>query len=206
MEDRKFVGASQTTKYADGTIVEVPTRIGNQGDMIVTTLHGDLYEAAERGCLFQAANQAAVTTTVALATTYTGLCVSNPAGSGVKLLMRRASWAFSVAPAGIAPVAIGGGWAAAGVVTHTTPLSVYNMKIGGTETSRAYADGAATIVGTPRVIMPIVGGFTAGALFGTSPSVVDLGGFPVLPGGYVFIYTLTVGVGLGGMIWEEVPL
>lgn len=182
-------------------------RVGNQNDALVSQLHGSMYEQALRGNMFYAASQAATTTTVALATTYTGLCLSNPAGNSKNLIPRQVSAALSVAPAGIAPMGIGGGYAVAGVVTHTTPLTRYSTVLGSGTSSTGLADGAATLVGTPTVIMPFLGGFTAAALFATSPAILDLNGSIVIPpGGYVFIYTLTVAVGLFGITWEEVPI
>jgi hypothetical protein len=52
-------------------------RQGRTGEAIVSQLNGAYYERAGRGGIFTVANQAAVTTTIALATTYTGLCLTN---------------------------------------------------------------------------------------------------------------------------------
>ena len=180
-------------------------RIGPQNDSIASLLHGEMTEVARTKRMFHAASQAATTTTIALATTYTGLCLSNPASNTKDLIPRILSVALSVAPAGIAPMALGGGMTVAGVVTHTTPLSTFNNVLGDGGAATGLADGAATLPAAPRVIMPILGGFTAGALFGTSPAIVNIGGGIIIPpGGYVFVYTLTVAVGLFGIWWEEV--
>ncbi len=66
----------------EGVLTEVE-RIGRQLDRIVSQLHGPLYEFAGRGQMFNACSQAATTSTIALATTYTGLCLSNPAHCNV---------------------------------------------------------------------------------------------------------------------------
>ncbi len=205
-DDVKLPGAATGLKTPDGTVSNIE-RIGNQNDRIVSQLHGKMYEQCLRLNLFGAASQAATTTTIALATTYTGLCLSNPAGNTKNLVPRQVMAALSVAPAGIAPMAVGGGYAAAGVVTHTTPLTTYCMKLGNGQAATGLADAAATLVGTPRVIMPFLGGFTAAALFATTPAIMDLEGSIIIPpGAYVFVYTLTVAVGLFGITWEEVPV
>jgi len=198
-------GSPSGLKHPDG-VATLLARIGPQGDRMVSQLHGKLYEQAQRQQLFFAASQAATTTTIALATTYTGLCLSNPAGNTKKLAVRQVGIALSVAPAGIAAIGLGGGYAAAGVVTHTTALTTYCTDIGNGAAATGLADGAATLVGTPLVIMPIIGGFTAGALY-SHGGVVDMEGAIVLnPGAYCFIYTLTVVVGFFGITWEEMPV
>ncbi|KKL21121.1 hypothetical protein LCGC14_2448610, partial [marine sediment metagenome] len=111
-------GAATGLDTPDGIVTSLK-RVGNQNDRIVSQLHGKMYEQALRLNIFHAASQAATTTTIALAATYTGLCLSNPAGNTKNLVPRQVSVALSVAPAGIAPMAIGGGYVAAGVVTHT---------------------------------------------------------------------------------------
>lgn len=180
-------------------------RLTKDGGLVTQDGHARYQEAVLRGNVFWAANQAAVTTTVALATTYTGLCLSNPAGSGRNLILLSASWMWSVAPVAIASVHIGVGYSTAGIVAHTTPLSVYSNIIGGGAASVAKADGAATLVGTPAYALGLVGGFTAGALPAQPSAYFDIGGLLVLPpGAYAFIATLTVSVGFGFMSWEEV--
>jgi hypothetical protein len=195
-------------KNPDGVATSI-ARIGNQLDRITSDLHGNLYEAALRGNLFHASSQAATTTTIALATAYTGFCLSNPAASAKNLEIRRVGVALTVAPAGIASISLAGGWLAAGVTAHTTPLVVYDNILANALSSVAVAkaDGAATLVGTPRDIMQLMGGFTAGALPAFGGGTFDIaGGIIVPPGGYVFVETLTVTVGMFSMWWSEWPI
>lgn len=199
-----MAGGPSGLNQPDGVRGEI-LRIGKQMDLIVTQLHGELHELASRGLLFYAASQAATTTTIALATTYTGLCLSNPAGNTKNLTPRMLGVALSVAPAGIATIALGGGYAAAGVVTHTTALTPGNCQLGNSDAPTAKADGAATLVGTPVVMMPLENGFTAGALY-PGRGTFNLAGAPsIKPGGYIFVYTLTVAIGLFGVWWTEEP-
>jgi len=167
---------------------------------------GKYTDASRRGNLYIAATTGAVTTSVALTTTYLGLCISNPAGSGKVLSMLGARFALSVAPAAIASLHLIGGYSAAGVVTHTTPLaapSIQNCKIGASSTSVAKADAAATTV-NPYYLLPLASGFTAGALPGGSGEWQPLDGmFTLVPGAWIAIGTLTAAVGFGGFVWEE---
>jgi hypothetical protein len=114
-------------------------------------------------------------------------------------------FALSVAPVGIATIALGGGMTAAGVATHTTPLTTFNCKLGDATASTGLADAACTLPAGPRVIMPLANGFTAGALY-AGRGVFNLGGgICIPPGGYVFVYTLTVAIGFFGIWWAEFP-
>ena len=182
------------------------TRIGQQLDQITGQLHGRLWELSYRGQLYFACSQAATTTTIALDTTYTGLCLSNPAASGKVLEVHRVGVALSVAPVAEATISLAGGYAAAGVTTHTTPLTVYSTKLGTSAAAAvAKADGAATIVGTPLDIMPLMGAGAAGEEI-PMPGYFNIDGAVCIPaGGYVFIESLTVVVGFFGIWWSEWP-
>ena len=180
-------------------------RQGRGGEMIVSQLNGPYYERASRGGIFTVANQGAVTTTVALATTYTGLCISNDEGSNVNLVLLRAGFGLSVAPAAIPNTGLMGGL---GAVTHTTPIaaaSIRSTKISaGGPQSTTKVDGAATIP-TPTLLELFSGANTSAAL-PDSPHLagVDLGGRYVLPPGtFAAIYTLAVSVGFAFFTWSE---
>jgi hypothetical protein len=195
-------------KYSDGADVGIE-RLGNQGDQLVSMLHGYMHETSQAYNLYWAASQAATTWSVALATTHTGFCLSNPAGSGKLVVPRFVGFALSAAPVAIASVHVGGGYLAAGVTVHTTPLTVYSSRIGdpSAPTAAAKADGAATLVGTPLYILPIQGGFTAAALPGVTTPFGDLhGAVQLIPGAYCFVAALTAAVGFACMFWEEVTL
>ena len=192
------------TVGADSAVI--PIRSGNLGEIMVGKIHGDLYEQAYRGKSFFAASQAATTWSVALNTTHTGFVLSNRAGSGVYLVPNLASFALSVAPAAIAHIGIFTGYDSGGIITHTTPLSTLNCFLGRGR-GVGLADGAATLVGTPAWTLPAMGGFTAGALHGTTPQVLNLHGqFIIPPGGYMGIGALTAVIGFAGMTWEEVEI
>lgn len=189
---------------SNGTTGEA--RAGERSEMIVGMVGGKYYEAASRGKLFIAASQAEDTWSVALHQTHTGLVVSNPRNSTVNLIMCRASFGYGTAPAGEAPITLFQGYDAAAEVTHTNPITVYNCIIGGTH-GVANADDSATLPTAPTNLETICGGFTAGALPDSSPSIVDLdGAWIVPPGGYFGISALTVALGLGSLMWEEIEI
>lgn len=202
----KLPGAATGLKTPDGIEPSIE-RVGNQNDLIVSQLHGKMYEQSLRLNMFFGANQAEVTTTVGLATTYTGLCLSNPAGNTKNLIPRQLGITITTAPAAPSVLAVGGGYVLAGVVTHTTPLVAYSTMLGNGQAATAKIDAAATLVGTPLVILPMGSGFTAAALYATTPIIADLEGSIIIPpGGYVFVFTDTVIVGYLGITWEEVPV
>lgn len=187
---------------ADGSLVQA--RAGKTGELITGIAHGNLFESASRKKIFFAANQTPATWTVGITTTYTGLVVSNPAGSNVNLSMLKASFALSAAPVAVAEIGLFGGFIAAGLVTHTTPVAPACTYLGGT-TGSGLADAAATLPAGSVLLLPLMGGFTAATLPSVNPAVIDLdGSFIVPPGGWFGICALTAVVGFGGILWEEV--
>lgn len=176
------------------------------GGQVIQQLHGRYYEQGYRGNVFSAANQAAQAVSAALATTYTGILLYNPPGSGVNLVPLKVKFALSVAPVAVATIGLLGGWAATGGVTaQTTKLNTQSSNIGNTGGSKGIALSAATIV-TPTWIKQLYDGFTAAALPAPTPPVDLEGMIQIAPGGFLGIGALTAITGLGSIFWEEVPL
>lgn len=194
----------QATAAADGTPLIL--RTGRTGEAIVSELHGRYYEQMSRGRMFSAANQAAQAVSVALATTYTGLLLYNPLGSGKILVPNKWKYALSVAPAGIATQGLLCGWAATGGVSaQTTKLAVQNNQIGNGAPGVGIALSAATIV-TPTWLQELTDGFTAAALPAPTVPIDTEGLYGILPGGFIGIGALTAITGLGSVSWEEVDM
>lgn len=193
--------------YSDGA--QARLRQGKGGDLIVSDLMPRHYELASRGLIWSASNVAAQAVSVALTTTYTGLCVSNPAGNTKNLVMLGAQYALSVAPAAIASLHLIAGYSSAGIVTHTTPLAAPGIQstfINGNANATAKVDSAATVV-NPYYLVGLGSGFTAAALYGTTPLWIDLGGmFVIPPGGWIAWGALTAVTGFGSFVWAEVPV
>ena len=203
----KYVQSSPTYKLSDGTLVTVE-RIGPQGQQLVDSVHGEMYEASRNGTLFWAANQAAQAVSVALTLTYTGLAVYNPVGNNRDLIVRAASFKPSIAQVALSIIGLMCGYISTGGITaHTTPLvvgtSMGTNNWGSSATPTALADSAATIVG-PHFVAGISGTALAAAGLPTE-GVLNVGGGIVLqPGAYVAIYALTALTGFGTIWWEEV--
>jgi hypothetical protein len=178
-----------------------------------------LQEAAVRAAMFTGANQGpgGTTTTVGLATTYTGLVLSNPANSGKNLALYEVNVAVVGAPTALSTVGLLGGYVAAGLVTHTTPLTVYSNILGidgsigssGHATSIATIDAAATLPSTPVLLrsfatIPITGATAqvvnppiSGVLYNAEGNLI------IEPGGFVAVYTSTVLTIIASMTWTE---
>ena len=198
-----LVGQVGPQTLSDGSLV--PPRLGKNGELVVQNLHGRYYEQVMRGNVFGASNQAAQAISVALATTYTGLCLSNPLGSGKNLVLLSVGYALSVAPAAIASIHLIGSSSPSTNVAHTTPVTPVNMLLGNTNSPAAKVDREATIP-TPVYLMSLMGGFTAAALPASPNALFDIAGQIILaPGGFVAIGALTAVQGFGSFVWEEVP-
>lgn len=181
-------------------------RVSRTNARVVTDAHGRYYEGMARGASFSAANQAAQAVSVALATTYTGLLLYNPPGSGKILVPMKVKYALSVAPAAIATIGLLGGFSATGGVTaQTAKLTVQSTQIGNTATGVGIALSQATIT-TPTWIFQLEDGATAAALPADTPPYDFEGAFGILPGGFLGIGALTAVTGLGSITWEEVPI
>lgn len=201
----------QTSSSSLSTATNPNLRLGNMGDLITSELHGRYYEAAYRRSIFTAANQAAVATVALGTTAYTGLSLSNPAASGVNLVMLKGSYALSVAVTTAGYLGIETGYNAATAVTHTTPGTVTSALIGVGSAGQGLVDTAATLPTAPtaRLFLTNTGtvattGFNIGA-----PNVFDFEGSIIIPpGGYIAYYTFATNTAswFFSLLWEEVPL
>ena len=174
---------------------------GDQLGALITSK--GLAEAAIEGRLFSVCNQAAVAVTAALATTWTGLGLCNPTGSGKLLIVHEFGWAQTVVNP--AEGAIGlmtssdTGFAAA-----LTPKCARD----GYKSSSAYCDDGATIA-TP-ILLRIVGGTMEGAITtipSLTPNIYKVNGSIVLaPGRSVMTYHTIGGTAslVFHFVWEEI--
>lgn len=183
----------------------IQARGGKQGDSIVSELHGRYYEQTYRGNMFSVATQGTgVTTTAALATTFTGLAVGNPLGSGVNLVLNKFTCAqFAVGAA--ATIGIMGG-----VGSITASLTPQSRFIGTGTVSKATATAGQTI-STPLLIATFGSvGSLATTGYGLGPNIsVDLeGSIIVPPGSFIASYTaiVTTSALQFSFAWEEVGI
>lgn len=179
-----------------------------QGAQIVTQRHGALYSPALAGVMGYAANQSGATLSAGLATTYTGLCLSNPAASGKNLALGRVSGQINVAPAALTAFGLIVGFAAGGITVHTTPVTPKNGILSATPPALVgLADAACTLVGTP-VWQDWISELTSAT--GSLSFTRDYSGSLIIPpGGYVAIGASIAGPTAGllaGISWEEVAI
>jgi len=163
---------------------------------------------AKRGNCFSGANQTGCVWTVGLATTNTGLCVSNPVGSGKILSLLAAGYSEIVAPTGIADAWIAGGYHASTDVVAGVAGTPVNLKLGAATGVGKVWTGA-TLPVAPKYLFPIINGHTSAALSTSGvPGLVRIDGLVALPpGGFVIIANFTIGVAVGAkgaILWEEI--
>ena len=160
------------------------------------------------GKLFTAANQAAATVTLIDTSTATGFILSNPWGSGKKLVLRDANFSYTTVPTARAIVFLAQSIAVSSVAHATvTALGVYRADGAGVITSNAAkAYNASTTPNLP-VYSRILGyapttPATTGAL--TFTDYIN-GAMILVPGTYVQVsYITTAPVGITSMTWAEV--
>jgi len=191
---------------ADSTTIT--GRAGRQGDAIVSELHGRYYEQAYRGNMYWAAIQAVSTTTVGLATTYTGLAIANPITSSINCVINKVSMMQSVLQATqVEAFAIATGYNATTNITNTTPLAVHNANPS-LPVGIVVASISATLPTAPfyETFITNTGTATANS---TGAQVVDLEGSIILPPGGYALWVTPAQATVAGMwfsfSWEEVP-
>jgi hypothetical protein len=198
------VGALQGP-FSNGVITNAA--LGPHAEMLVSQLDAQYRQGVRNGETFFICNQAAVTTTIALAATYTGCALMNPPTSKKNLSILKVSASLWAAPGGIVSMGLIVGWAAAGVVPASA-LSTYNAKtlMPGAPSSGATGSNACTLVGTPIWAAELIEANTSAALpVAGFPVLFDIGGaFEIPPGGYIAIGTQTVASIVGSIMFREV--
>ena len=165
------------------------------------------HSAAHALCL--TSTQALVTTTVGLATTYTGLVLSNPITSSVNLVLNKCSMMQSVIQSTqVEAYAIATGYNATTNVTHTTPVAPRSCFVGASASGIGVADVSATLPTAPFYHCFVTNTGTATA-DSTGIQVVDFEGSLILPPGAYALWVTPAQASVAGMWfsfqWEEVP-
>lgn len=192
---------------ADGSYPTI--RSGKQGDLIVSELHGRYYESTYRGKMFSVASQAVATTTVGLATTYTGLVLSNPVNSGINLIVNKCTTMQSVIQS-TQPEAYGlaAGFNATTNVTHTTPATPQSNLVGSGLSALAKADVSATLPTAPLYLA--FAAQTASATVNGTAGIIDLEGSVILAPGAYLLWVTPAQASVAGIWfsfqWEEVAV
>jgi len=166
---------------------------------------GKYTEAAIAGRLFSCANQAAVATTAALATTWTGLGICNPTGSGKNLIIHEFGWAMSVVGSDDGVI----GLMSSDTTGFAAALTAKCAK-NGAGASVAYCDDGATIA-TP-VLERVCGTIGTGATstqVAVPQSIYNVEGSIILPPGRSVMTYTTTATTAGAVfffLWEEVDV
>lgn len=207
MDVKQLLSVSGSLVLPNGAQVNI-ARGGIGGEQMASELFPRYFELARNRNVFVGGNQARVTTTVGLATTHTGLCLSNPPGSGVTIVPLFFSLMQDVIQATqIEAFALAVGYSAGTEVTHTTPLTPRSTRVGSSGSAVGKLDSAATLPAAPTYAMFLQNTGTAtqngpGGLF-------DLGGAIILdPGAYLVTATPTQASVAGmwfSIVWAEIP-
>jgi hypothetical protein len=185
--------------------IGVPPLVSTDGKLIVQNGGGKYADAAINGRLFCAAMQTPTTTSTTLNTTFVGLGLCNPTGSGKLIIVYQFSWATTGAITAEALLALATTTDSGFAVDITPRCCRYNYA-----TSVAIVDKAATIV-APVIERPITtlgqGAATVQQMMGWQCAEID--GSIVLAPGRALVTDTTVAVGAVmqfGYVWEEVNL
>ena len=166
---------------------------------------GNYTDAALAGRLFYAANINMVATSTTLNTTFVGLGLCNPTGSGKIVIVHEFGYAMVVAAAAAGVLALA-------TTTDSGFADDVNAPIkctrDGYASSVCYTDEGATIAAPVITKVITQYGTNATGAFSTSPQLVDLGGSIILvPGRSLVTDTTTVmGASSGqfSFMWEEI--
>lgn len=214
------VGAPSTTSIAAGTTTTAFLQ-GAQGELIDSRLHGDAYTQNYRGNVFYGASAiTGLITTIFSNTTYVGLLLWNPTGSGKNVVPIRANQgrilaATTVAVFGHAYLANAGsglGTPISGFTSITaTRGACNNPGVTGQGSSVALLGGGATL-GTA-----FTWGRTNGFAVGTETTAIvegsmveEFNGALIIPPGTVMaVFAASAAQGgtwASSILWEEVPI
>jgi hypothetical protein len=164
-------------------------------------------EQARLGKMFNACSTGAVTLSTVSATC-TGLVLTNPYGSGKRLVVAQVRFAPSTAPAGAAVVGLAVSPAVSTTaVTHTTPAVVHNALTYGSNINvgSGVVDSAATLPAAPVWLRPIGSVVAASSI--TPGMYVDetRGEIILVPGTNLSLsYLTTAAVGIASISWVEI--
>lgn len=176
-----------------------PLRMDQFGKLVVGD---DLSEAALNCRLFLAANQTAVACSTTLNTTWTGLALVNPTGSGKVFIVHEFSWALSVVGPAAGLLALAS-TTDSGFATNITPRCAK----WGAASSVAIVDDGATVV-APIILRPITT-YGTGAITtwqGAGFQVAKINGGIVIPAGRSLLTDTTTACSAAfqfGFVWEE---
>jgi len=183
-----------------------PLRLDPQGGLMVAGYGGEYAEAALAGRLFSVANQAAVATTANVATTWTGLGVGNPAGSGKNLIIHEFGYSVIAVPPAETTIGL-----MSGPLGDMAQALTAKCAMNGAGTSIAHCDDGAT-VGTPvleRIFATQAQPANTAVQISINPIIYKLHGSLIIPQGRAalsYTYALSAACASFYFLWEEVTV
>ncbi len=182
---------------------QVPQEADQFKQTIVLAQGGALQTAAVAGRLFSASSGTKVATTAGITTTWTGLGINNPSGSGKNVIIHEFGFGQMLSPNTIGAV----GLQTASIAAPTADLTIYNCLDGSSIASVCKAVNADTIV--VPVLKRVFASYddAADSAETALPNIYPINGSLVLPPGRaVLSYTTlaTVACYVFYFIWEEV--
>jgi len=161
-----------------------------------------------QGKVFSAANAAAATLSV-VGTVMTGLALYNPPGSGVKLVLIEAGFAWVTVPAAQQTIGVAMTVPHSTAPSSPTAVTVYQAD-GSPNAAKALAYSALTVPVAPvtRVWIRGVIWFTSGVSVQSHEAGTRLdGNLVVIPGATAHLAALTTAPsGVGHFVWAELPM
>lgn len=201
---------SGIAKFGDGQTT-LDGRIGQQGDLVVSELHGRFYEQAVRKNIFFSLCLARATSLVG--TAMIGNIVYNPPDSGVNLVLLRWKSAIVATSATTTQIAIAVGY------QPTTPTTVTVADASGSTflqqptfiAGKAKAYALATVLIAPVAFTLLHHNTAAVNTVGVDQLEGDFEGIPIVPPGcFVCMAAIGGAVAASGhnswLAWEEVPV
>jgi hypothetical protein len=192
-------------------LFEGKNRAGTRKDLLtnaegVVLVSGDYSDAAINGRLFAAAMQTPTTTSTTLNTTFVGLGLCNPTGSGKLLIVHEFSYAATAALTAETLLALAT-TDSTGFAADIVPRCCRN----GYAASVALVDKGATITAPviERIIATLGQGADSVQLGGAPPNIVKLNGSIILAPGRAVVTDTTAATGAVmqfGYLWEEIDL
>jgi hypothetical protein len=201
---------------AAGNNAIVNGRAGQQGDLIVSELHGRYYETTYRGnsFLLSVSTAAAVTAYSGAAAGTPMLCVFNPSGSGRNAVISKIAIGSVASASAAGTVSFGLWFGATAAITQATTVIPYSMltQLQSGSVMTGFRNVALTSGSAATNVIPIASYYwatAAGAALVTG-GPIDLEGAVIIPpGSYAALggsSALTSATWIGSIQWEEVPV
>jgi len=195
----------QAPKLATGTNANLS--LGSLGEGLVSEVMGRYYTLAYNGLLFTASLSAAQALSVN-STTFTGLAVANPTGSGKNLILLDMAVGIAAAVAAVSTPRLG--FAATVALTVGNAVGPVAGIVGSGPASVAKVGASATLGAAPVTLRSLSGitWVTGGTPVAMIYSKDDIGGAIIIPPGQMAVIDALVAAAtvIPSLTWAELPI